>query len=176
MKKLTRQSLDEMAKTLPVIEKKSQTGYVGGGNGTSAEPYTYDEYDNLLSYGSWNGGYVEGIGYVNADAYVYGSSSYPNGVSQEYLSFPDYLSSLSSTGLDRLLNELLGVTPLGILTSHATQDLINATTSIQKELLERGYDASSSFNFVRTDMGNGTKISVFDANTGQFIISKVIGE
>ena len=35
MKKLTRKSLDELAKTLPVIEEASQMHYVGGGDGTS---------------------------------------------------------------------------------------------------------------------------------------------
>ncbi len=40
MRKLTRRSLDELAKTLPVIEESFQTSYVGGGNGTSASPYT----------------------------------------------------------------------------------------------------------------------------------------
>jgi len=31
MRKLTRKSLDELAKTLPVIEESFQTSYVGGG-------------------------------------------------------------------------------------------------------------------------------------------------
>lgn len=40
MKKLTRKSLNELAKTMPVIEESLQMSYVGGGNGTSANPYT----------------------------------------------------------------------------------------------------------------------------------------
>ena len=36
MKKLTRKSLNELAKTMPVIEESLQMSYVGGGNGTSA--------------------------------------------------------------------------------------------------------------------------------------------
>ena len=38
MRKLTRKSLDELAKTLPVIDETFQMIYVGGGNGTSASP------------------------------------------------------------------------------------------------------------------------------------------
>lgn len=34
MRKLTRKSLDELAKTLPIIEESFQMGYIGGGDGT----------------------------------------------------------------------------------------------------------------------------------------------
>ena len=44
MKKLTRKSLNELAKTMPVIEESLQMSYVGGGNGTSANPYTQVAY------------------------------------------------------------------------------------------------------------------------------------
>lgn len=47
MRKLTRRSLDELAKTLPVIEESFQTSYVGGGNGTSASPYTVAEFESI---------------------------------------------------------------------------------------------------------------------------------
>ncbi len=48
MRKLTRKSLDELAKTLPVIEESFQMSYVGGGDGTSANPYTVAEFDRIL--------------------------------------------------------------------------------------------------------------------------------
>ena len=38
MIKLTRKSLDELAKTLPVIEEASQIHYVGGGDGSPDNP------------------------------------------------------------------------------------------------------------------------------------------
>lgn len=77
MKKLTRKSLNELAKTMPVIEESLQMSYVGGGNGTSANPYTQAEFDNMLSNDNWNGGYVEGMGYVATNTYIYGSSDQP---------------------------------------------------------------------------------------------------
>lgn len=67
MRKLTRKSLEELAKTLPKIEKSFQMSYIGGGDGTSTSPYTAAEFDNMLSEGSWNGGYVDGMGYVGND-------------------------------------------------------------------------------------------------------------
>lgn len=50
-----------MAKTLPVIEESFQMSYVGGGDGTSASPYTQAEFDSMCSSDNWNGGYVEGM-------------------------------------------------------------------------------------------------------------------
>lgn len=58
MRKLTRKSLDELAKMLPVIEESFQMSYVGGGDGTSANPYTVTEFDSMCSSDNWNGGYV----------------------------------------------------------------------------------------------------------------------
>lgn len=148
MKKLTRKSLDELAKTMPVIEESLQMSYVGGGNGTSANPYTQAEFDNMLSNDNWNGGYVEGMGYVATNTYIYGSSVYSGSVSQMYYTFPDYVTSISSTGWDRFLSEAVGLTPLGSLVSHVSQDITNMELSILRELLEKGYNASSSFDFV----------------------------
>lgn len=95
MRKLTRRSLDELAKTLPVIEESFQMGYIGGGDGTSASPYTVAEFESMCSSDNWNGGYVEGMGYVANDVYVYGNSTYPGQTSQDYYTFPDYVTSVS---------------------------------------------------------------------------------
>lgn len=48
MRKLTRKSLDELAKMLPVIEESFQMSYVGGGDGTSANLYTVAKFDRIL--------------------------------------------------------------------------------------------------------------------------------
>ena len=64
MKKLTRKSLDELAKTLPVIEETSQMHYVGGGDGSPNNPYTESQYHGFLSQNQWAGGFVQGYGYV----------------------------------------------------------------------------------------------------------------
>ena len=76
MKKLTIKSLNELAKTMPVIEESLQMSYVGGGNGTSANPYTQEEYESMVSSGIWNGGYVENWGYTFPEMAV--SSYDPN--------------------------------------------------------------------------------------------------
>lgn len=75
MRKLTKQSLDELAKTLPIIEKEVQKTYIGGGTGTSSDPYTIAEFDSMCSNGTWVGGYVEGWGYTFQGVTVTGSSN-----------------------------------------------------------------------------------------------------
>lgn len=101
----------------------------------------------------------------------------PGSVSQMYYTFPDYVTSISSTGWDRFLSEAVGLTPLGSLVSHVSQDITNMELSILRELLEKGYNASSSFNFVKTNIPyGGTQISVYDAATGQFVTSRTVGE
>ena len=150
--------------------------YVGGGNGTSANPYTQAEFDSMLSNDNWNGGYVEGMGYVATNAYIYGSSVYTGAVSQIYYTYTDYVASISCTGWDRALSTLVGFLPGGSLISYVAQDITNMELSILGELSEKGYDASSSFNFVKTNIPyGGTRISVYDAVTGQFITSRTVG-
>lgn len=69
MKKLTRQSLDEMARTLPRISEIKQCSFVGGGIGTREDPYTFEEFNSLLNAGGWTGGFVEG-GYIGGEVTV----------------------------------------------------------------------------------------------------------
>lgn len=175
MKKLTRKSLDELAKTLPVIEEASQIHYVGGGDGSPDNPYTQFEYNTMLNNSNWNGGYVEGIGYVTNDVYIHGSSTYPGQTSQDYYTFPDYVTSISANGANQVAGAILdGLPGAGIAFSYYTQEIGDMTRDIQNELLKKGYDGSSSFTIVRTFMGNSIKFSVYDANNGRFITSRTI--
>ncbi|WP_187422568.1 hypothetical protein [Bacteroides pyogenes] len=75
-------------------------------------PYTQAEYDSMVSSGTWNGGYVEGVGYVANDAYVYGNSIYPGKTSQNYYTFPDYVTSLSMDGANQVAGAMLSVLPI----------------------------------------------------------------
>ena len=59
MKKLTRKSLSELAKTLPVIEKDVQASYIGGGDGSRNNPYTMAEIETLIENGTFKGGYIK---------------------------------------------------------------------------------------------------------------------
>ncbi len=58
MKKLTRKNLDELAKVMPALNEHVMGTYIGGGNGSQADPFTEQEFDNFLSSGYFPGGYV----------------------------------------------------------------------------------------------------------------------
>ena len=75
MRQLTRKNLDELAKEMPVISEIQQKAFIGGGNGTSTSPYTAAEYTALCASGTWDGGYVDGWGYVLQEVVVTGSYS-----------------------------------------------------------------------------------------------------
>ncbi|MBR6936193.1 MAG: hypothetical protein IKH63_01250 [Prevotella sp.] len=49
MKKITKESLNELAKKMPVLSEKAQATFVGGGDGTFSSPYTFEEYSGLHS-------------------------------------------------------------------------------------------------------------------------------
>ena len=47
-----------------------------GPKGSSAKPYTQDEFDQMVEAGTWEGGYVEGMGYCMGQVTV--TASYPD--------------------------------------------------------------------------------------------------
>lgn len=46
-RKLTRESLAELALRMPVLSEEVQSSFIGGGDGTYNNPYTYEEYLSL---------------------------------------------------------------------------------------------------------------------------------
>jgi hypothetical protein len=99
MKKVTRKSLDELAKVMPIISEENQKMYVGGTSGYTGgnppsgttgssdggwtppppvpgplgsldNPYSIDEALELMDAGHWGGGYVSGWGYVSPEVEV----------------------------------------------------------------------------------------------------------
>ncbi|WP_420187411.1 hypothetical protein M1B74_01290 [Bacteroides pyogenes] len=76
MKKLTRKSLDELVKLMPEISESAQRNFIGGGDGTWNNPYTYDEFRDLVRTRVFEGGYVDMSGipvYHSAGQYFSGS-------------------------------------------------------------------------------------------------------
>ena len=71
MKKVGRFSLFELEDASSVIDKASQKTFIGGGSGSSTDPYTQDEFDSMMYSGHWNGGFVYGMGWVTPQVYIY---------------------------------------------------------------------------------------------------------
>ncbi|MDR0891810.1 MAG: hypothetical protein LBN24_04270 [Mediterranea sp.] len=70
MKKITKSSLDELAKIMPVVSHEEECHILGGGTGGSDDPYTVEEYERMLASGTWNGGFVSDWGYSAAEVTV----------------------------------------------------------------------------------------------------------
>ena len=71
MKKVGRFSLFELQGDSSIIDKASQKTFVGGGSGSSTDPYTQEEFDSMMYSGHWNGGFVYGMGWVTPQVYIY---------------------------------------------------------------------------------------------------------
>ena len=48
-RKLTRESLAELAKRMPVLSEEVQSTFIGGGDGTFSNPYTFEEYSKVIA-------------------------------------------------------------------------------------------------------------------------------
>ena len=64
MKTLRRSDIESMKQELTVLVNPEK--YFGGAKGEHDDPYSYVEYDLLCMSGNWNGGYVEGYGYIHS--------------------------------------------------------------------------------------------------------------
>ena len=59
-------------KTIKIYKPQALSN--SGSKGTASNPYTYEEFDRMVEAGTWNGGYVEGMGYVLPTVDVWASS------------------------------------------------------------------------------------------------------
>jgi hypothetical protein len=59
MKKITKLNLYQLAKEMPVIPEIEKRGFVGGGDGTQSNPYTQEQWCNMVNQGNFPGGYVQ---------------------------------------------------------------------------------------------------------------------
>ncbi len=83
-RKLTVESLEELAKKMPVLSEIQQKTFVGRGDGSSINPYTLLEFEAMCASGTWTGGYVDGWGYTSEGKTTTGSSGSEYGGSNRY--------------------------------------------------------------------------------------------
>lgn len=69
-RKISLETLEELAKTLPVIPMNECCSYIGGGDGSQNSPYTTSEYVQMSQQGFFPGGYVD---FNGSSIYVYSS-------------------------------------------------------------------------------------------------------
>ena len=62
MNRLSNLSLSELEVVMPCFENEVLRDVIGGGTGTYADPFTFAEMDAMVYAGTWEGGFVEGLG------------------------------------------------------------------------------------------------------------------
>lgn len=174
MKKLTRKTLDDLAKEMSVINKSGQRSFIGRGDGTQNNPYTESEFNNMVSSGIWDGGYVEGWGYTYPNLSCIGSFSGGADVAESELRsllVPDGFSIVSS-----IMQEFL---PPGAGAIVSGQDGArgNQINDILNYMHQHGLDSVYKIDTVTRDFqGGGTydyrttiESRYFDRQTGEYI-------
>ena len=64
-----RLTLEELAEIKPIVSRMKQQSCFGCGDGTSADPFTWEEYQSMVSAETWKGGfYIGEDGETNEDA------------------------------------------------------------------------------------------------------------
>lgn len=96
MKKLT---CDDLSGLFPLLEKEEQMAFVGGGDGTTTNPFTEYEANRMMEEGVFNGGYVKDesgeLSYWLPEVEVWGHSSgygygYNSGYGDDYDPWDSY--------------------------------------------------------------------------------------
>ncbi len=85
MKTLKQKDLDELAKEMPIISEREEQIFEAEMNGempsgSNTQPYSWEEYQAMVASGTWNGGYVEGYGYIfqDVDITTYDPNNFPS--------------------------------------------------------------------------------------------------
>jgi hypothetical protein len=74
MKTVEKFSMDELEQMMHCIGKNELGKYTGGTGNGSWGSYTEEEFWSMLENGTWEGGYVQGIGYAAPEVEITGSS------------------------------------------------------------------------------------------------------
>ncbi|RLT78268.1 hypothetical protein [Bacteroides acidifaciens] len=146
MRKVTRQSLDELAKVMPVLSEREQRVYIGGTSGaTGVAPsgggtnggidsgsstnnyFSYSECEARLSNGTWAGGLVEGMGYVSAQAFGFGGRY----ESSHYYSTASAYTRDQLAGIWDKLAEEFSPLGTGVATGHLQNLVLEGIASLQ---------------------------------------------
>lgn len=168
MKTLEKKSLDELAEVMPVIGELEQKSYIGGGMGTDTCPFTQEEMDRMMASGTWEQGYVEGLGYVGPTVNIFGGSG-------DYYTMGEYFQKNTTHGWDAFASDVLSSIPgLGSLTSLMQRNFSNMWQEMGVGAYQQGYAYDDLIYVRQVKEGNNIKFELVDAQSGGVIISGVM--
>ena len=126
--------------------------------------FSAEEYNALLDSGAWNGGMVEGMGYVAQPVTIFSGSG-------TYYTMPEYMRSQSMSGLNQLASWFLET--VAPIFGYLGQEIREIHIDMQAELVENGY--ANSYLYVTQESNPVSKTmeyKVYDASSGNLLTSR----
>lgn len=181
LKKMTFANIDKMLEANQIQALPELQSIVGGGSGTSSDPFSWNEFMEMSFAGNWAGGYVDGMGYIAYDLFSFGNQAYPGQVSQTTYTLTEYAKQLEGNSLEYLIRNGAAFSPdsagkiLSIVNFvqgfYELQDK-NMAAKFLQDLIARGYSGDQLFYMVRTTTGIfEEKYTVYDGISGDSICS-----
>lgn len=175
-KKLTLDEMEVVIREMQLTEQE-QGCFFGGGDGSKENPFTQEEYHNLLETNNWRGGYVEDLGYVFNDIFIYGNSAWPNfDTEQNYYTLSEYLATNELSVGDQIADFILSAIPLfGLYYQYYSTQFNNMKSEMQQALADQGYSGNKRFNLVYTKVDdNSFSFTAYDAEDSHVIVSRTL--
>ena len=174
MKKLKRLEFSQLEERMPCFEADDLRTVIGGGNGSYGSPFTEEEMDAMMDYGTWDGGYVEGMGYVMGGVTIFGHSD-PNGNLYGIYSTPyDYGTNSHNSAVNQFIEHWMPDCVVGYrnaVTNHLVLEMYKNGVPADRPIYVDGQAGSGTNNFCTVtiyDGVTGSKITSYDMTlTGQ---------
>lgn len=181
LKKMTFANIDKMLEANQIQALPELQSIVGGGSGTSSDPFTMDEFEEMSFAHTWAGGFVSGMGYVTPDVFCFGSPTYPGEVTQTDYTLGEYAQQLKEGTWEYIVTEMVSTAlskfPLvdgaksvyGILENEYKSMVVDFIT----ELSAQGYCGDQLFTMVRTRISEYLyKYTAYDTTSGDALYSQ----
>lgn len=184
LKKMTFANIDKMLEANQIQALPELQSIVGGGSGTSSDPFTMGEFEEMSFANTWAGGYVTGIGYIGVgDTMIYGFCNDRANHQNVYDSLDEYTATYNypygnffSWVTETMAGYIIGcvsgylAVAFSALTYLATEGLDTARAELESYLANSGY-SNKQFTIAFTTGYNGCTLSAYDTETSTLIHS-----
>lgn len=158
LKKMTFANIDKMLEANQIQALSELHSIIGGGSGTSSDPFSWNEFMEMSFAGNWAGGYVTDCGYVAQDVFSFGYQSRPGKVNQTTYTLQEYAEYFKKSGDQYLGDAIIDNAPfVGIIfgiyhsiKGYFDQQDQNMYVTFMQELLNQGYSGDQLFYMVET--------------------------
>ncbi|MFW5804815.1 MAG: hypothetical protein ACOCWG_06255, partial [bacterium] len=115
------------------------------------------EMENMMNEGTWEGGFVENMGYVTQQTAAFSGDGF-------HTSGTELMNNIKSeSGFNGFVSGLLDATPgIGAIKNHAQTELNNMRNDFAKELWNKGYSPNAGAYIGKEKSGNSFVYTLYD--------------